>query len=182
MNNGDSNVVWEGQYLRVMVTGTWEHVERKNISGIVGMVPVTDDGCVVLVEQFRPPLGRRVIELPAGLVGDVSGFEDEPFETAALRELEEETGYTASSMTRLFEGVASPGLTGESVTFFLATGLKKVGPGGGDETEDIIVHEVPVDGLLDWLRDQENQGHCIDLKVYSTLAFCRDAAGLAGTS
>ncbi len=169
---GDRTVVWEGNYIRAVTRGKWEFAERKNITGIVGMIPVTDEGRLVLVEQFRPALDSRVIELPAGLVGDVPGEEDEAMVTAAQRELLEETGYQASAMTRVFHGAASAGMCAEQITFFLATGLEKVAPGGGDHSEDIIVHEVPVDGLLDWLDGKVSDGFVIDVKIYSALHFC----------
>lgn len=170
---GDRTVVWEGKYIRAVVRGKWEFAERKNVTGIVGMIPITDDGHVVLVEQFRPALDARVVELPAGLVGDIPGEEDEAMAAAAQRELVEETGYQAASMKRVFGGAASAGMCGEQITFFLATGLEKVGPGGGDESEDIIVHEVPLGELLDWLDRKVEEGLVADVKIYSALHFCR---------
>lgn len=169
---GDRTVVWEGHYIRAVVRGRWEFAERKNITGIVGMIPITDEGRLVLVEQFRPALDSRVIELPAGLVGDVPGEEDEALVTAARRELLEETGYQAGAMERVFHGAASAGICGEQITFFRATALEKVGPGGGDASEDIIVHEVPLGGLLDWLDRKTAAGLVIDVKIYSALHFC----------
>jgi len=168
----EKTVVWEGDYINAVVRGNWEFVERKNITGIVGMVPVTDDGKLVLVEQSRPALGTRVIELPAGLVGDTPDQRDEPFADAAWRELLEETGYSAGKMTRLFSGVGSPGITSEQMTFFLATELVKDGPGGGDETEDITVHEIPLEQVVDWLARRQAAGAIIDLKIYAGLYFC----------
>ena len=88
-------ILAQGKFLRLVRQGTWEYSERLGISGVVGIVPVTDAGEIVLVEQFRVPTGRPVLELPAGLVGDIPGQEQEPFEAAAARELEEETGYRA---------------------------------------------------------------------------------------
>ena len=94
-------VLGQGKYLRLLVKGTWEYTERVGVSGIVGIVPVTDAGELVMVEQFRMPLGRRVVELPAGLAGDIEGQRDEALESAAARELEEETGYRAGRLQRL---------------------------------------------------------------------------------
>lgn len=173
---GDRTVVWEGKYIRVVVRGRWEFAERKNITGIVGMVPVTDDGRIVLVEQFRPAVNARVIELPAGLVGDEAGQEDEPHVAAARRELIEETGYRAGTLKRIFHGSASAGISAEQITFFLATDLEKIGPGGGDATEDIIIHEVPLSELTEWLDAKHAEGLVIDVKIYSALHFCRTIA------
>jgi ADP-ribose pyrophosphatase len=132
---------------------------------------VTDDGKLVLVEQTRAPVGRPVIELPAGLVGDSPGRADEALAVAARRELLEETGYEARDMTLLVEGAPSAGLTSETIVLFLATGLRKVGPGGGDSTEDIKVHEVPLARAREWLSAQADRGAVIDLKVYAGLYF-----------
>ena len=171
-SDDDRNIVWEGDYIRAVTCGRWEFVERKNITGIVGLVPVTDDGKLVLVVQHRPAAGGDVIELPAGLVGDVEGERDEPMETAAARELIEETGYRAGKMMRVCGGVASAGITSEEITFFLATELEKVGPGGGDDSEDIVVHEVPLAEVPDYLDDCRRRGIVTDLKIYAGLYFC----------
>jgi ADP-ribose pyrophosphatase len=172
-SNADKKIEWEGNYIRAVTRGRWEYVERKNITGIVGMVPVTDDGKLVLVEQHRPAVGGKVIELPAGLVGDIEGQRDEPMETAAARELVEETGYRAGKMIRVCSGVGSAGITSEEMTFFLATELEKVGPGGGDDSEDIIVREVPIDEVPAYLDACRARGMIIDLKIYAGLYFCR---------
>ena len=169
---GDRTVVWEGKYIRAVVRGRWEFAERKNITGIVGIVPLTDDGRLVLIEQYRPAVDAPVVELPAGLVGDVPGEEDEPMAAAAQRELLEETGYRAGTMKRLFHGSASAGISAEQITFFLATDLAKAGPGGGDGTEDITVHEVPIGDVTDWLDGKAAEGAVIDVKIYSALHFC----------
>ncbi len=165
-------IQWTGKFIQVVTDGGWEYVERVNTTGIIGIVPITDDGKLVLVEQYRPPVKCNVIELPAGLVGDVAGQEDEAMSVAAERELLEETGYRAGRMVRLFEGVASAGLSAERMTFFLATGLQKVHEGGGDESEDIVVHEVPISEVTGWLASRRAEGMLIDIKIYSALAFC----------
>jgi ADP-ribose pyrophosphatase len=166
-------VLWEGRHLKMILRNGWECVERPGVTGIVGIVAVTDDNKLVLVEQYRPPVGGPVVELPAGLVGDVAGQAEEGLEDAARRELEEETGYRAEKLERLCEGVPSAGMSDEVITLFLATGLRKTGPGGGDESEDIVVHEVPLVDVMDWLSLQEQRGVRIDLKVYTGLWFCR---------
>ncbi len=162
----------KGRYIDFMVRDTWEYTTRKNITGIVGIVPLTDDGKIILCEQYRPPLDKNVIELPAGLVGD-EGDKNETLESAARRELMEETGYEAGEMKFLFEGATSPGVTDEILTFFLATNLKKTGAGGGVDSEDIIVHEIPVDGLFEWLEEQKAADKLVDMKVYSVLHYCK---------
>ena len=168
-------IVCDGKHVQLVRQGGWEFARRKGISGIVGIVAVTDDGKLVLVEQHRPPVGRRVIELPAGLAGDAKGHEKEDLADAARRELLEETGYEARTMQRVAAGAASAGMTDEVITLFRATGLKKVGEGTGDETEDITVHEVPLAGATDWLAAREREGKLIDMKVYCGLYFAARA-------
>lgn len=172
METHDSKtVIAEGEFLRLVRSGNWEYVERLGITGIVVMVPVTDDGKLVLVEQFRAPVGATVIELPAGLVGDVKGMESEPLAEAAERELLEETGYRAARMRLVAAGAASAGTSGEILHVFLATGLVAEGPGGGDDTEDIKVREVPLEAAEQWLAAQAAEGKVIDVKVYAGLYF-----------
>jgi ADP-ribose pyrophosphatase len=163
-------VLGEGKYLRLVVEDGWEFVERKSTTGIVVIVAVTDAQELLLVEQLRPPVRSRVIELPAGLAGDVPGQEGEDLAAAARRELSEETGYEAASMTALGGGPPSSGTTSEMVTFFRATGLRRAGSGGGDAHEDIEVHAVPLADLRPWLRAREGDGRLVDPKVFAGLA------------
>ena len=169
VTNDDKRIMWRGSHLDLVMRGSWEFVQRKNITGIVCIVAMTDDGKIVLVEQYRPPVLSRVIELPAGLVGDLPGQEAEPLEAAARRELVEETGYDAGRMELLFDGVPSAGLCDEHITFFLATELTKVEPGGGDRNEDITVLEAPLEGLLDYLDARVRGGVKVDAKIFSPL-------------
>lgn len=164
-------VLYEGRFIRLLRQGTWEYVERVGASGIVGMVPLTDEGELVLVEQYRVPCAASVIELPAGLVGDLEERSGETFESAALRELEEETGFRAARLKFLVEGPNSAGSSGSKMALFLATGLTKVGPGGGDEDEDITVHVVPVAGIAAWLKSRQSEGKLLDPKIFAGLWF-----------
>jgi len=167
----DLRVLYDGRYSRMVRREGWEFVQRKGVSGIVGIVAVTDEGKILLVEQYRPPVGSRVIEIPAGLVGDVEGSEDEPLAEAARRELEEETGYRAAEMEHLADGTASAGLTDEIITLFRARGLTKMGGGGGDEQEDIEVHAVAVGDVMRFLEERKKRGVLVDLKVYAAMWF-----------
>ena len=89
---GERTIEWEGKYIRIVRDGRWEYVER--CGGVHAVVILAEhDGKVVLIEQARVPLGnRKCIELPAGLVGDE---DDKGVEETAIKELEEETGFSA---------------------------------------------------------------------------------------
>ena len=170
-NEAKPETLAEGRFLRLVKRGKWEYATRKGVSGIVGIVAVTDDGRLVLVEQDRPPVGKRVIELPAGLAGDVAGQEGEELASAARRELLEETGYEAAEMTKVAEGTASAGMSDEIIAVFLARGLRKTGDGAGDGSEQITLHEVPLAEVPGWLEARVREGTLIDLKVYAALYF-----------
>lgn len=167
-------VIAEGRHLRLVSRDGWEYAERPQVSGIVIIVAVTEENNVILVEQNRPPVDGPVVELPAGLAGDIAGSEDEALEEAARRELLEETGYVAESFTKLFEGPPSAGLSSEVLTFFRAEGLTKVADGGGDDSEDIQIHEVPLSGITNWLLNRaETEGVQIDPKIFAGLFFVK---------
>jgi len=166
-----TEVLGEGRFTRLVRERGWEYVERKNTSGIVIIIALTDAGELLLVEQHRPPVGSRVVELPAGLAGDIAGQEDEPLSAAAERELVEETGYSASALVELTAGPLSAGLSTEVVTVFGAVDVVKVGDGGGDHTEDIAVFPVPLAEVPEFLDARVAAGAMIDPKVYSALWF-----------
>lgn len=163
------DVLAEGKYLRFLSEDGWEYVIRPHSNGVVVIVAVTAARELVLVEQHRVPVHANVIELPAGLVGDTTAFSGEPFETAARRELVEETGYQAESMVELAAGPIAVGVSSEVVAFFHAQGLSRVGAGGGDETEQITVHLVPLAGLRGFLADKQREGKQIDAKIFAGL-------------
>jgi ADP-ribose pyrophosphatase len=167
----DKAILAEGHFSRYVRRGTWEYVERINISGIVVLVAVTPERELLLVEQYRPPMDGPVIELPAGLVGDTDEFAGEQALTAARRELIEETGFDAEHFEIVAEGPPTAGLVDEVLTMVRATGLRKVGDGGGDETESITVHVVPLAQINDFLASKQAGGTFIDLKIFSGLYF-----------
>lgn len=169
--SADKTVLASGRHLTLVSRDGWEFVERPGVTGIVVMAAVTDDRKLVLIEQPRPPVGRAVLELPAGLVGDEAGAESESLESAAQRELIEETGYRAESFRRVFSGPPSAGLSSEIVTMFVAIGLSRVTHGGGVGGEEITVHEVPLDDIGPWLAARVAAGSLVDPKVYAGLYF-----------
>ena len=158
------DVRWQGRFLQMKTRGRWEYVSRtRNIRAAV--ILAIDDGHVILVEQFRIPLGRRTIELPAGLVGDDDGGEGEDTGVAAVRELEEEAGYRAGRMDVIGEFFSSPGMVTEAFTLFRATDLQKVSAGGGVEGEQITVHRVPIDAIDAFLAARRAEGFGIDTRL-----------------
>ena len=167
---GPAETVWEGRWLRIRQRGTWEFVERTHADGMaVIIVAVTPDQKLVFVEQFRVPLQQRTIEMPAGLVGDNDG--EDTLEKAAARELLEETGWQAAHVERLMEGPTSSGMSTERIAFCRATGLTRIHAGGGDESEDITVHEVPVAEAAQWLCARMAEGFAMDPKLWAGLWF-----------
>jgi ADP-ribose pyrophosphatase len=163
----------DGKYVRLVDRAGWEFAERKGISGIVVIIPVTDAGELILVEQMRPAVGKPVIELPAGLAGDEAGKENEPLSRAAERELIEETGYEAQEMRFVTRGPPAAGITSEVVTFFVALGLRKVGEGGGVDNEDIRTHVIPLAEVEQWLIDAQSGDVLVDPKVYAGIYFAK---------
>lgn len=170
--SGDSaddtpEVMWAGKYLRAMRAGRWEYASRTNDVRAV-VILAEHDGKVILVEQMRVPTGRSCIELPAGLVGDED--RSATIEQTAVKELEEETGFTAAHVERLGDFYSSPGMVAESFTLVRATGLRKIGEGGGTEGEDIIVHCVDRSGLPAFVAKMRSDGLGIDVKLLLLLA------------
>lgn len=168
MNEPDE-ILYQGQWLRLVRRGRWESCERCH--GGDGMaviiIAATPADEVLFVEQYRVPLGQRTIEMPAGLVGDVAG--EDSLETAARRELREETGWEARKVELLMIGPTSAGLTNERIAFVRASGLQRVGTGGGVEGEDITVHAVPRQQAPAWLVQKQQQGYALDLKLWAGL-------------
>ena len=159
---------FHGRYLNLLERDGWEFASRSNASGVVVLVAVTSDEEIILIEQYRKPVEALVIELPAGLVGD-HVEPDESILEAAARELEEETGYAATHLEVLMTCPSSAGMSDEMISFVLAKGLTRVGPGGGDDSEDIEVHIVPLKDVDAWLTRQQFAGKPMDPKIYAAL-------------
>jgi ADP-ribose pyrophosphatase len=165
-----TRVIARGRFLTFLDEGGWEYVTRPGVTGVVVIVAFTPDGKLVLVEQPRPAVHRTVVELPAGLVGDLEARTGESLIDAARRELIEETGYDARELVALGEGPVAVGISDEVVTLLLARGLSRVGPGGGDATEQITVREVALPELRAFLAARQDAGLAIDLKIFAGLS------------
>ena len=151
-------VRWQGKYIRVVTDGPWEYVER--CGGVSAVVVLAEhDGKMILVEQYRTPLGGRCIELPAGLVGDE---DDKGMEETALKELEEETGFTAGRVESLGRFYSSPGMVAEGFDLVRAHG---VAPGGKKSEEDIEVHLVERETVANFVESCRQRGVAVDAKL-----------------
>ena len=160
--------MWQGKYISALKRGRWEYVSRTGSTDAV-VILAEHDGKVILIEQYRVPVAARCLELPAGLVGD----EDEhaTVEETAVKELEEETGFTAERVERLGEFHSSPGMVAESFTLVRAHGVRKVAEGGGNEHEDITVHLVARDDIPAFIRSRRDAGSAVDVKLLLFLDF-----------
>lgn len=155
-------VEWAGKFVEARRRGRWEYAGRPG--GMrAAVILAIDNGEVILVEQYRVPLGKFCLELPAGLIGDETAGEDAI--ESAIRELEEETGYRAAHWEELGEFYSSPGMLSESFTLVKATGLTRVGDGGGTDHEDIVVHRVALERVAEIVADHRARGHAIDVKL-----------------
>ena len=161
-------VMWAGKYVRALRRGRWEYVSRANdIRAVVILAEF--EGKVILIDQPRVPVGGRCLELPAGLIGDQDP--EATAESTAVKELEEETGFTAERVERLGDFHASPGMLSESFTLVRAHGLRRIGPGGGDENEDINVHLVARPDIPEFIDQMRSQGFAVDVKLLIFLGF-----------
>jgi ADP-ribose pyrophosphatase len=164
-----TDVLFNGKYLRLCKQGRWEYAERTNATSAVIIVALTPEDRVLFVEQYRVPIACRSIEMPAGLVGDLG--QAESVELAASRELLEETGWEANHIEFLMAGPSSSGMSNEIIAFVRAHGLVRRHAGGGDASEDITVHEIPRVEAAAWLNRMRLQGYSIDPKLYAGLYF-----------
>ena len=160
--------MWAGKYVRVLKRDKWEYASRaNNINAVVILAEY--EGKVILIDQPRVAPDCRCVELPAGLVGDED--RNATPESTAIKELEEETGFTAERVERLGEFYASPGMLSESFTLVRAQGIRKVGEGGGDENEDIKVHLVPRGEIPNFVEQKRAEGFGVDVKLLIFMNF-----------
>jgi len=161
--------LYQTPWLSLHRIGHWDYVRRPHAEACVGVLAVTDDEELVLVDQFRIPVGKRVIEIPAGLYGDDPEHAGETPAECAARELLEETGFRASSIKPLIVTPTSAGMTSEWTHLFHATGLRRVCEGGGVGGEEIRTHLVPVSEIRGWLEARQAEGVGVDFKIHAAL-------------
>ncbi len=161
-------IVYGGKYLRVINRDGWEVAQRAIGSGAVCVVATTKKDEIILVEQYRKPVQRRVIELPAGLIGDTHR---EPATLAGQRELIEETGYDSDMFTMMYEAPSSSGMSDEMISMVRAANCTQVSHGGGVDGEDITVHVIRISNVMDWIRSLRltKDAPYIDHKIYAAL-------------
>jgi len=154
--------VWAGKYIAALKQGRWEYVSRTGSTNAV-VILAEHDGKVILIEQYRVPVGSRCLELPAGLVGDED--KDATVEETAVKELEEETGFTAGRIEHLGQFHSSPGMVAESFTLVRAHDIRRIGQGGGNDEEDITVHLVAREDIPAFIRSRRGAGTAVDVKL-----------------
>ena len=155
-------VKWAGRFVRAIARGKWEYASRaRDIRAVV--ILAEHEGKLILVDQPRVGPDCRCVELPAGLVGDEDP--NATVEATAIKELEEETGFTAERVERLGDFYASPGMLSEGFTLVRGHGIRKIGDGGGDENEDIKVHLVARADIPNFVEQKRAEGFGIDVKL-----------------
>jgi ADP-ribose pyrophosphatase len=169
----EPETLFETRWIRMHRIGHWDYVVRPHSANCVGILAVTPENEILLVEQFRIPVGKPVVEIPAGIVGDEPEFLGESLADTAARELLEETGYRAGRMEKLISTPTSAGLTSEMIHLYQAHGLVREHAGGGTGSENITVHRVPLAELRGWLRTKEETGVVIDFKIHAVLCLAR---------
>ncbi len=174
-------IIHEGRFLRFISKGEWEYCERCNCTGAVIIMALTDKNELIFVEQYRAPLGKKVIEFPAGLMNDQILKKKESLIEAAKRELLEETGYAAKNMKVILHGPVSSGFTSDMATMVLATKIKKLTAGGGQEAEgeNITVYKVAIKNTDRWLKSMEKKGRLVEPKIYAGLYLINKHTGIS---
>lgn len=160
-----SERVYEGRFIALRVdtiTLSDGATARRDVlehPGAVAIVPIADNGEVVLVTQYRHAVGEWLLEIPAGTLE-----QGEDPDWCAARELEEETGYTASRMRRLFSMYMAPGYCTELLHVYVAEGLAQGQP-HPDDDERIEVTRIPLTDIPDMIQN----GRIRDAKTIAAL-------------
>ncbi|GGA60754.1 NUDIX domain-containing protein [Ornithinibacillus halotolerans] len=148
--------IFDGKVVRLQVddvqlpNGNTSKRELIKHPGAVAIIPITKDNKIVLVEQYRKPLEKSIIEIPAGKLEP-----GEDPEKTAVRELEEETGYTTKSISKVTSFYTSPGFADELMHIYLTDDLEKLeNPPALDEDEFVEILEVTLEEAKQLVREQ----------------------------
>ncbi len=180
---GERQIVASGRFLSLTTQSVtmpggaviqYEIATRRRVAGIVAVAPLTTDEHTLFIEQYRIPLGRPIIELPAGLC-DIDG--EDPIETVR-RELAEETGHTCSveHVTHVARFPTSAGLTDEIVDGYVAREVSRIldmTDVAHDATESIRVIPVPLRETDEFLMSRASSGMLVDAKAFALIFFLR---------
>lgn len=177
MPSAEQKTLFSGDWLDVVQEQDREYMVRKICTGIAIIIAINDRGELILTEQYRVPVYGNVLELPAGMAGDEPGNEQETLMEAATREFLEETGFEAAALQQVAEGPISSGISSEIMTFFYTDNVAKTGASGGNESENITVHEVPLTEMESYISQEAANGMLIDPKLYIGLFFARKHYG-----
>ena len=153
----DSKQIFEGKIISLKVddvllpNGKTAKREIVNHPGAVAVIPITKEGKIVLVEQYRKALERSIIEIPAGKIEA-----GEELSVCARRELEEETGYGAGELTYIQSFATSPGFAEEVIHLYVATDLYKIEHKRAlDEDEFVSLLEVTIEVAEEMMKSGE---------------------------
>ena len=172
-------LLFDGEFLKLLRVDHWEFVRRPRSKGAGFIIACTAQDELILVEQYRYPVNRHCIELPAGIIADSVALADETVEQSALRELEEETGFRGQRAEVLLAGPTACGMSAEMSYFVHVQDLQRIGPGGGVDDEAIQVHLVPLSGIDAWLRERMAAGQLVDPRIHTALYLLMRAASAA---
>ncbi|MGE7917988.1 NUDIX domain-containing protein [Viridibacillus sp. NPDC093762] len=152
----NSKKIFEGRVISVKVdevtlpNGNISTRELVTHPGAVAIIPITNEGKIVLVEQYRKPLERSIIEIPAGKLE-----KGEKPEYTAIRELEEETGYGSKNFTFVQSFATSPGFADEVIHIYAARDLYRIeNPADLDEDEFVELLEVTLEEAEQLIREE----------------------------
>ena len=162
--NGKRVQVEEIEYLNGDKIIYREHVKAGEA---VVILPITTDNKVIMIQEPRTPIGQVILALPAGMIEPGEHPED-----AAIRELEEETGYLASNIELLREYYPSVGYSNEKLKIYLATNFKKTHQ-HLDQGENINVIEVPLEELIEMLDKNEIITASTTIAIMHYLRYCK---------
>jgi len=161
----ESKIIYSGRVVRLRI----DYLKDRKIKirevvehpGAVAILPVISRDRILLINQYRYPVGKWILEVPAGTIKD-----GESPDECALRELEEETGYKARILKKMLTIYPSPGYSTESIHIYVASGLEK-STQKLEEDEELTIIEMGVDEAIEELMKRNE----VDGKTFLTLLY-----------